>query len=829
MAVDVIRTKGPFLGVFLVSGATLMYEVLLTRIFSVTLWYHYAFVVISIALFGITVGANLIYLFPEYFTSIRSKYHLSLYSFAFSVAMVFSFLSFLCIPFIDPKESTIVDYFSIILIFLIVSIPFVFSGICLCLALTRFPTQLSGLYSADLTGAGLGCLLLFLSLEAFDAPTAVIFSALVASLASLSFLGESRSRLLRKFATGFMALLILVIFSNTIRAIQDKPFLRLRWVKGQLESAPLYEKWNSFSRIQIQGDKNQEVKPAGKGLSATYTPTTTIRQLQLLIDSGAESSLTGWGGDTNRLDYLKYDVINFPYLIRMPREVLVIGSGGGRDILAGLAFNVDSIVGVEINRNILDAVNNRFGEFTGHLDQDKRVRFVNDEARAYLTREKQTFDLIQAPLADTWAATVAGAYMLAENQLYTVEAWTAFLDKVRPDGILSFSRWHVKDAPWEIYRLISLAVAALERQGITQPRDHLLLVSHFPPSESVGIGNLMISKSPIKPADIDRAERLAASMRFTVDLSPRVAASSTLENLATGRPFEEFSENLPVDLSPPTDDSPFFFNMLRMRAIFDRAAWNQGPVAFHMKAVFVLGSLLVSALVLTLMFIVLPLILRVEQVRMHGCIPLFFFFSSIGMGFMLIEISQMQRLSLLLGHPTYALTTVLATLLIASGLGGWATQQIQNPAFIGVILFLVLLTVFGLVGFYSPHLIGKFQGASNLEKILASVGILAGLGLLMGTAFPLGMKVALVRSSSLAPWLFGINAAAGVLASILAVVISLSWGISLSYWAGVVCYLIALFAFVWACLSEGYSIVPRPEKIDSGSADAIEVEAQPVE
>lgn len=829
MAVDVIRTKGPFMGVFLVSGATLMYEVLLTRIFSVTLWYHYAFVVISIALFGITAGANLIYLFPEYFSPLRSKYHLSLYSFALSVAMVFSFLSFLCIPFIDPKESTIVDYFSIILIFLIVAIPFVFSGICLCLALTRFPTQLSGLYSADLAGAGIGCLLLFISLEVLDAPTAVIFSAFMASLASVAFLGESRSRLLRKFTIGFMTLLILLVFSNTIGAIQNNPFLRLRWVKGQLESAPLYEKWNSFARIQVQGNKDQEIKPNGKGLSATFTPTTTVRQLDLRIDSGAESVLTWWGGDSNRLDFLKYDVVNFPYLIRMPREVLVVGSGGGRDILAGLAFGVESIVGVEINRNILDVVNNRYGEFTGHLDQDKRVRFVNDEARSFVARGNQAYDMIQAPLTDTWAATVAGAYMLAENQLYTIEAWTTFLERIHSDGILSFSRWHTKEAPWEIYRLTSLAVAALQRQGIDHPRDHLLLVSNFPSSESVGIGTLMVSKSPFKSTEIDRAERLAASMRFMVDLSPRVAASSTLENLATGRPFDEFSENLPVDLSPPTDDSPFFFNMLRMHAIFDPSTWNQGPTAFHMKAVYVLASLFLAALILTLMFIILPLVLRVEQVRMHGCIPLFFFFGSIGMGFMLIEISQLQRLSLFLGHPTYGLTVVLATLLITSGLGGWVTHTIRNPAFIGVILFLVLLTVLALTGFYTPPLLGELRGASHLQRVLVSIGILTGLGLLMGTAFPLGMKVALVRSSSLAPWLFGIHGAAGVLASILALVMALSWGISASYWVGTLCYMIAFLSFVWSCLTEGYSIVPRPERVDGGITEAIEVEAQPIE
>jgi predicted membrane-bound spermidine synthase len=814
------------MGIFLVSMAALMFEVLMTRVFSVTMWYHYAFAAISIAMFGLTVGANLVYLFPSYFRLEKSKYHLALYAFNFSLAMGLCFLAYLCIPFIDPKENTLVDFFSVGLVYFVISIPFVFVGICICLALTRFPSQISTLYSFDLMGAALGCVVLYLSLEILDAPTAIFFAAFLASLGSLAFLSEGRSRFLRKFAGGLSIVLIVIVVGNLFQSIQGAPFLKLRWVKGRLEPTPHYEKWNSFSRIQVHGKEEEEVKPTGWGLSSTYVPTQTVRELQMWIDSCAQTNLTNWSGDINRLEFLKNDVINYPYLIRPPRQVLVVGVGAGRDLLSALAFGVDLVTGVELNGNILDVINNRYGDFTGHLDQDRRIRLIHDEARSYITREDQTYDLIQVPMIDTWAATAAGAFVLSENTLYTLEAWRSLLDKVRPEGILSFSRWHVRDSEWEVYRLTSLAVSALKESGISEPRKHLALVSCFTGANNHGIGCLMIAKSPFKETEIDRIERLAAAMRFTIDLSPRIASTTIFENIANGRSLEEFTSNLPVRLDPPTDDSPFFFNMLRFGSMFDRNVWKQDPVGFNLKAVFILGILLFTALILTGLFIILPLVLRADRIHIKGCLSFFLFFGAIGSGFMLVEISQMQRLVIFLGHPTYGLTVVLFSLLLASGVGSLATTRIRNPGFIGFILLLVLLAVLSAFGYYTPEIIAKYRSHTNLERILVAVGILSGIGFFMGTAFPLGMKVALARSSSLTPWLWGINGATSVLASILAVVIALVWGITVAFWCGVCCYGIALIAFIWTCRREGYSIVPQTDRSEPRT---IVVEAELVE
>jgi hypothetical protein len=827
--VDGIERRGPYLGVFLVSLAMLMDEILLTRIFSVTMWYHYAFAAISIAMFGMTVGANFVYLFPHYFLPERARRQLAVYSFWFSVAVVLSFLSYLCIPMIDPKEATIVDFFSIALIYFVVSIPFIFGGICICIALTRFADQVSGIYAADLAGAAAGCAVLVYLLDFTDGPTAVLFVALFASLGTLAFLSEENTRFHKKAAVTLAVFLAFLAFGNTIQSYEGKPFLKLRWVKGRLEPTPLYERWNSFSRVQVHGDAAADVKPGGWGISPAYVPSGTMRQLALFIDSCARTDMTWFGGDLKRLDFLKNDVVNFAYHVRPATEVLVVGTGGGRDILSALVFGAKSVVGVEINENILDAVNNKYGEFTGHLDQDKRVRFVNDEARSYITRQSDHFDIIQVPMIDTWAATAAGAFVLSENSLYTVEAWTGFLEKLKPRGILTFSRWYIEGASWEMCRLASLAVASLKASGVKNPRDHLFIVNCPYQDGGLGIGCLLVSKSPFTPVEIGTLEYVVGRMKFKIDLSPRTASNNIIEGIVLEKPVKEYAPKLPVDLSAPTDDSPFFFNMQRFNSMMDSTYWTQGPIAFNMKAIFTLGTLLITAVILTLALILLPLYLKADTPLPRGTFPLFLFFASIGFGFMLIEISQMQRLVVFLGHPVYGLSVVLFSLLLSAGAGSYLTQRIVNPAFIGVILLILLLAVLALFGHHTPALIARYRAETNLARILLSVGILSGIGIFLGMPFPLGMKVAMVRSSALSPWLWGINGSASVLASIIAVVIALAAGISASYWTGVGCYGVALVAFIWACLVEGYSTVPPQKVVVQPSQEPIEVEALSLE
>lgn len=795
--------KQIYAGLFMITLATLMYEILLTRIFSVTMWYHFAFMAISVAMFGMTVGAILVYIFPNYFTQERVMYHLALSSLLFAVSIVFSFLTYLSIPFVYSRS--IVGLYSIALTYVVISVPFVFSGISVCLVLTKFPRHVSQLYAADLAGAALGCILLIYTLRITDGPTAVIIVALLANIATLLFITDSGFNKLKRIAyiSGFLLASFVVV--NTVLVGVQHTLLRLIWVKGEIEPRPLYERWNSFSRIAVWGNPNAPGEPSGWGLSPIYLSNYKVRELKLNIDASASTVLTAFDGDLNVLEHLKYDITNLAHYIRRDSKVLVVGTGGGRDILSALAFHQKSVLGVEINKNIINVVNRKFGDFTGHLDRNPKVTFVNDEARSYIARLRDRFDIIQVSLIDTWAATAAGAFVLTENSLYTVEAWKIFLEHLTPNGVLTVSRWYYRDRPSEVYRLTSLASSTLMQLGIQNPRKHIVIVrrmQHWTAAdEPDGIGTILVSKEPFSDKDLDTIEETTRKMQFDIVLSPRFSLDSTFATIASGKGLDIFTGSFPLNIAAPTDDSPFFFHMLRVRDVFNRELWEQGRSnSKNIKAVIILAVLLIIVVGLTFLCIILPLILTTKKATLRGAWPLFLFFASIGLGFMLVEISQMQRLIIFLGHPTYGLSVVLFALLISSGFGSYLTQKVSDhglarPGIICLSLLLCVLIVFGIL---TPYAINVFQGSTTLLRIFVAIGVLLPLGLFIGMAFPLGMKAASTKTDGLTPWLWGINGATSVCASVLAVSIALSSSISTTFWTGFSWYVIAFIAFIFA-------------------------------
>lgn len=789
-----------FAGLFFVTLATLTYQLLLTRIFSVTMYYHFAFVAISVTMFGMAVGAVAVYLRPQLFKAERTLQHLALGTLGFTLTIVASFLAHLWIPFLPELSPRGIA--SVVVTYVVLSVPFTFSGIVVALALTRFPRQVSGLYAADLGGAALGCALLGPLLGVTDAPTAVVATAAFAGAGALLFAADVASRTLLRTSAALTVVLALFAVGHTIAVNRDAAWLRLVWVKGVHEAPPLVERWNPFSRIRIIGDADAPVKPSGWGLSTTLPADLRTRELHLDIDSYAGSELTAFDGDTAAVEHLKYDVTNIVHYLRPRSHVLVVGTGGGRDILSALAFDQRAVTGVEINRNVLSLVNERFGAFTGHLSRDPRVTFVNDEARSYIARMREEVDVIQISLIDTWAATASGAFVLTENSLYTLEAWHTFLNRLSPRGILTVSRWYYADRPGEVYRMAALASTTLLRMGVRRPGDHYAIVRARPATQHDspdGIGTMLLSRAPLSDADLDLLESVAARLQFEVVQSPRGSADETFAAVASGEGLPEVLARHPLNLAAPTDDSPFFFHMLRLRDVLNTDRWgDQGIVAFNMKAVGVLGVLLITVVLLTAACILLPLALSRGRTDLAGAGPHLLYFAAIGFGFMLIEISQLQRLTVFLGHPSYSLSVVLFSLLVSSGLGSLSTARIGadvlGPALTRLGITIVVLTAFGVL---TPAIVQAFEGASTPARILLSIGILLPIGFCMGMAFPLGLRVALQTSPELTPWLWGVNGATSVCASVLAVVIAIGAGISAAFWTGAACYAVSLAALLW--------------------------------
>jgi len=771
-----------------------MYEILLTRVFSVTTWYHFAFFAVSVAMFGMTVGALIIYLAPNHYSQRRATHQLCLTSLLFGISVPISLLTHLHLPFMIT-EGSLVGVCSVVLNYVAISIPFIFGGMAICIALTKLPQQVTKLYAADLAGAATGCMLLIYILDFTDAPTAVLIVAFCASLASVFF-----AACLPVTKLSRSALIITVVFASVASAhgflsMRNVPLLRITWVKGQTDHRrPLYEKWNSFSYVRVFGDPNKLAPPAGPISGPYYPISQKVKQLYLDIDGSALTLLTNFNGDEKQFDFLRYDIANLAHYLRRNAAVMVVGAGGGKDILSALVFQQRSVVGVEINKHILDAVNMKFGDFTGHLDKHPKVTFVNDEARSYIARQKTNFDIIQVSLIDTWAATAAGAFALTENSIYTVEGWKVFLEHLAPQGILTFTRWYFRQRPAELYRVTSLARKSLGQMGIQNVRNHIAIITKTWKSsgkvdEPDGIGTILVSKQPFSKVDISTLEETSLKMGFDILLSPNVSLDPTFARIASEEDLTMFYDKFPFDISPPTDDNPFFFNMLRLRDTFNPHLWREG-VSFNNKAVVTLGTLLFVVLSLTFLCIVIPLKRTTEKSTLKGAFPLLVFFGCIGLGYMLIEISQMQRLIIFLGHPTYGLSVVLFALLLSTGLGSYFTRSTAS----GINPLLVLLCVLALFGLITPYVIRTFEASTTPIRILLATGILFPIGFFMGMPFPIGMGVGVAKSPALTPWLWGINGAASVCASVFAVGIALTASIPAAFWTGVGCYLLALIA-----------------------------------
>lgn len=801
--------KGIYAGLFFTTLSTLMLEILLLRIFSVTMWYHFAFMAISIALFGMAVGAVLVYLFSRFFTYEKTKKHLAWASFLFGILTVASFLTYLVIPFAPPAftDSFLSEFKTLFIIYFISAIPFVASGIVVSLALTRFPKQTSALYAADMIGAALGCVILVAMLYFVTAPTAVFLAAFFALVGAFTFSIDSATRSIKIGSAIFAVAFLVIAAFNTYAANNQSAFIKLTYVKGAPEKGTIYERWNSFSRITVWGDEEWTQEPFGWGSSPLYPPKDKIHQLWLFIDATAGTPLTGFNGDLKSVDFLKYDIVNLAHYLRPQSDVLVIGAGGGRDILSALVFDQKSVVGVEVNENIIDAVHKKFGDFTGHLDRHPKVEIVHGEGRNYISQSGQKFDIIQASLIDSWAATAAGAFVLTENSLYTVEGWKIFLGHLSERGVLTFSRWYFREQPGEVYRLVSLAAESLRVIGVTDPRSHIIVARRLGegdnPDAPDGIGTILVSRLPFTDADISAVERITSDLGFDLVLTPRYAIDDIFASLASlsEQGNEKLFTELPLKISAPTDDSPFFFQMLRFKDMFNPEAWDFGKMSMNMKAVAVIGILLIISFVLALFFIIIPLIFTAARgtTGAEGILPFLLFFAFIGLGFILIEISQMQRLIIFLGNPVHSLSVLLFSLLISSGIGSLFTQKISDDSISrsGAKLLLVLISSLVIFGIATPLLIALFSTAAQFTRIVLSILIMLPIGLFMGMAFPVGMRIAMRKMPHITPLLWGVNGATSVFASVLAYAIALNTGNFVVFWIGVFCYVGAILCFFW--------------------------------
>src|SRR4030081_1102763 len=462
-----------YFAIFVLASATLSYQILITRFFSVMLYYHFAFAAISLAMLGLTRGAMEVYNKPDRYAPERVGVEFAHHASWFAITGVGAMIAFLCVPVVIPEEYVLVALGIATVAFVR---PFTESGVCITLLLTRLPYSGGWLYAADLAGAALGCLGVIFVLLVVDPVSATLGIGAFAAGAGWIVVRDSGDLRSLRLSGAVALTLATVAIVHTGLEVSGKSHLGVFWAKGTQQMGTLFERWNTYSRVRVTA--LGETPAFGWGIA--NPPETKIDQKYLDIDADAATVITRYDGDISKLSYLKDDVINAAYLVQPPAEVAVVGVGGGRDILSALYFGAKRIHGIEINPAIFEVLTDKFADFSGHLDRRPGVSLVNAEARSYINHSSDRYDLVQISLIDTWAATAAGGLTLTENRLYTVEAWGDFYRALKPGGILSVSRWFDPDTHrGEFYRLVAIAADALQKKGVAAStlKDHVIALN----------------------------------------------------------------------------------------------------------------------------------------------------------------------------------------------------------------------------------------------------------------------------------------------------------------------------------------------------------------
>jgi hypothetical protein len=787
-------------GVFLISFAVLVFQIVQTRILSVVAWYYLAFFAISVAMLGMTAGAVWLYMRGGSQTEAELSTQLSNGALLSAVAMPLSVLiQFSLITQLVPTLSSI---FSVVLLMASMTLPYLFAGITISLALTRSPFPASLVYGVDLLGAALGCAVVIGMLEVLDGPTAILAAGFFAALAAWAFAraaqGEEGARLAaqpmwRRPIVAVVVLAILIPLNNG-----SKYGFRPIMVKDRVEdgSVSRTERWNSYSRIVATGPYRQA--PELWSPSRTMPPGRQVQQAYLNIDGAAGTPMHHFDGTNASIDFLKYDQVNLALHLPNIRKSAVIGVGGGRDLLSAHLFGVPDITGVELNGIFVDLHTNHpiYSEFSG-LKKISGAKLIVDDARSWFAATEQSFDLIQMSMIDTWAATGAGAFTLSENGLYTLEGWRAFTRRLSDHGVFTVSRWYNPYDVSESGRMVALALATVMDAGAVDPRKHIFV--------AIGdrVATLVLSRNPLSPEQLAALREATRRLEFTILIDPEgppppgvIGGMLAASNLAE---LNRAGATAWLDLTVSTDNRPFFFNQLHFSKIPEalprmwRREIGEGVMRGNLVASIALVLILLIASFGVIVTIVLPLRHAMRSAPRRLVVAGTAYFALIGTGFMFAEIALLQYFGIFLGHPIYALGVCLFSLILSTGLGSFASAAIRlnTPGRIVGWAVAVALYLLGAQA-WLPAVFEAITSEALPVRIAVAIAVLMPAGFLMGFAFPTGITLVETSSRQPTPWFWGINGATGVLASVVAVMIGIAFGINVTLMAAAACYLLLI-------------------------------------
>ena len=787
----------PRLTILLVSAMALSYEILLMRLFSIIQYHHFAYMVISIALLGYGASGTFLVFFRHRFLH---RFPMALVGniLLFGITLVGCYLLGQHLLF-DPDEIfwNSRQWLQLFALYLLLALPFFFAANCIALAFSRYRQRISEIYAADLFGAGLGSILIIgLLFLLFPQKILLLIGSMTFGIGMVAWLELGlRPRWRALFFIGAAALLYLLPSAWTQLAISPYKGLSQQM---RIKGSRIVEERSSPLALLTLVENNLVPFRYAPGLSLTAVSEPPA-QLGIFMDGDALNVITRFPEDITRLAYLDKVTSALPYHLKQAQDILILGGGGGSDILQALYFNTPNISAVELNPQVVQLVRDR-SEFSGKIFERGNVHLHIGEARSFVSRSSEKFDLIQIPVLDSFSSSAAGLYALNENYLYTVEALQEYINHLAPAGYLSISRW-VKLPPRDTLKLFASAVEVLKKLGIQDFEKHLVMIRSWQSS------SLLVKKSPFSREEISLVKEFCRERLFDLVYYPgmmqqeanryNILQEPYFYNGAVsllGKDSAGFIKRYKFNIQPSTDDRPYFSNYFKWQTLPEILSLKgQGGMVLLESGYLILVLTLLQAIAASLVLVLLPVTARLyAPVSEAGWnrLRIVAYFFAIGLAFLFLEIAFIQKFILYLGHPLYAAAVVLAVFLIFAGLG----SQYGQAKRIHVIWPVAIIVVLGTVDLIIANfLFDTLNWLPGYMKIFSAVLMLGPLAFSMGMPFPLALTGVGADAPELIPWAWAVNGCASVIAAVLATMLAV-----LSGFAAVVLTALVLYGFAAA-------------------------------
>jgi spermidine synthase len=765
------RWRAP-LAVGLMSFSALLLELGLTRLFSVVLFYHFAFLAISIALLGLGAGAVFAHLRREWLAQWPVEYLGSAFC-AANACFIFATLEIVLHTSVSLSLS-LPNFWRLTALYLASAVPFFVTGLLFSVVFARNPERITQLYGADLLGGSLACLALVPLLNFFGGPNTILFAGVAVALAGVVW---AHGR--RRACSGLVGLVLLLVIGLNFH---DR-LIDIVYAKGMKREAPLFARWNALSRV--------EVDQQGRGRA-------------IVIDADAQTSLMNTDPHHWSAGYrakLMSEPASLANVLRPHGDFAIIGPGGGVDVLRAVANGSPNVTGIEINPIIAnDIMRDRFADYAYHLYQIPEVHLHVSDGRSFVRNSRDRYDVVQMTLVDTWASTAAGAFALSENNLYTVEAFREYFEHLKPDGMIAITRWEFA-RPREALRVVSQAMEALRQMGVEDSSQNFIVVSDGALEEDGEAVIVLAKKSPFTLEEqravlnhIQGDGNGDSNLNLHVLYLPVTAdrpgmAHPAFAELIRGQDARAFSARYSYNVAPVTDNAPFFFFTLKPEQVFHGS--DSGGIDWKVNlGIAILGIVLIVSVAAVIAFLVLPLALAPETRSGRSLRVLYFV--AIGLGYIMVEIALIQRFVLFLGYPTYALTVVVFLMLLSSGAGSLVSRRwFREPARVGVALIFIVSGL-AIYVFALPRVLDAMIGLPFAAKLLMSGLLIVPIGFAMGMPFPSGLRALEPSQHGAIEWAWAMNAGASVLGSVLAIVIAIQFGLTATLACGAAAYIGAM-------------------------------------